>query len=130
MKSLKSLALILVAMLISFSALAAELRLGAYTVKGANPGGQGAYDGKVTITQNGENYNMVWSLGPNGEQKQYGTGMVIGDILSVAYLDGSGQDFGVVTYKLDGNTLNGQWIPFGADVRGTETLTFSETLKK
>lgn len=82
----------------------------------ANPGGGGAYEGSVEITQNGGYYDLSWTL-KKGQGYQ-GVGLVVGDILGVGW---SPKSPGVVVYTIDGGTLNGTWSTAGSGGKvGTE----------
>jgi hypothetical protein len=112
------------ALLVAIPALA-DLQLGTYKMEGANPDGR-AYAGTVTIEQNGLNYKLHWTLGDAGQQQQYGQGILQDGILSVSYLDVSGQDYGVASFKVVSDTrLEGKWASFESGEQGTENLEFS-----
>jgi hypothetical protein len=121
MKSLASLAL---ALLLSIPALA-DLRVGTYKLEGSIPGGN-SYSGTVTIEALGPNYKLTWAIGDQGQQQQSGHGILEGDVLSVAYMDATGADWGVVSFKKMSDTkFEGKWSSFQTEMQGTEVLEFS-----
>jgi|GEM_PF-1401178 len=93
---------------------------GTYAVQGTNPGGKGDYTGSVIISQTGETLKVVWNVGT----AYIGTGVLTGDVLSVAYTDENKRFFGIVAYKIsgDGKTLEGTWASHNGKSLGTETL--------
>ena len=122
---MKAISALLVTLLLSIPALA-EMRMGTYKLTGAIPGGN-AYSGTVKIEPNGENYKLHWVIGDQGQQQQMGQGILNGDVLSVAYFDLSGQDYGVVSFKIVSDSrIEGKWASFESNVQGSETLEFSE----
>jgi len=96
--------------------------VGTYDVKGTNPVDQKEYTGTLTIAQTGQTYKVLWDLSGT---KYLGTGILLGDTLSVTYMDEQKSWFGVVIYKItaDGKTLEGKWAAFMGDALGSETLT-------
>jgi hypothetical protein len=116
-----SLALIvLLAICLSAPALATDIQ-GTYAAVGSNPGGKGQYKGNVIITKTGQTYKVVWSVGT----AYIGTGIVVGDVLSVAYTDENKKWFGIVAYKImsGGKKLEGIWSGHNGKTLGKETLT-------
>jgi hypothetical protein len=111
---------ILLAICLSVPALAADIE-GTYAAAGSNPGGKGQYKGNVIISKTGETYKVVWSVGA----AYVGTGIVVGDVLSVAYADENKQWFGIVAYRIKsgGKVLEGLWSGHNGRNLGTETLT-------
>jgi hypothetical protein len=99
-------------------ALAADLREGVYKLTGTNPGNlEAVYIGTVTIQRTGDDFQLTWAIGP--KQTQSGVAYLDHDVLSVSYLDASGQDEGVVSYRVLDGKLEGR-----SDRCGTETLEF------
>jgi hypothetical protein len=94
---------------------------GTYKAAGSNPGGKGQYKGNVIISKSGETYKVVWSVGT----AYIGTGIVVGDVLSVAYTDEGKKWFGIVAYKIKsgGKVLEGLWSGHNGRKLGKETLT-------
>jgi len=93
---------------------------GTYAVSGTNPGTGDAYNGSAAISRTGSTYKVVWNVG-----KPYtGTGILNGNVLSVAFRDEATGLFGVVTYTVSeaGNVLEGTWAAYGQTKIGTETL--------
>lgn len=93
---------------------------GTYAARGTNPGGQGEYRGEVVITKTRDTYSVAWSVGI----AYFGTGIVIDDVLAVAYVDETEEAVGIVAYRIleDGDRLEGIWCPLGSSILGTETL--------
>jgi hypothetical protein len=104
---------------IGVSASAADVE-GTYSAKGTNPDGKGEYTGSVIISKTKDTYLVVWSVGT----VYIGTGIVVDDILSVAYVDANKKSFGIVAYKIldSGKKLEGVWCPHNGKVLGKETL--------
>jgi hypothetical protein len=94
---------------------------GTYKAEGSNPGDKGNYKGNVIITKTGETYKVVWSVG----LAYIGTGVVTGDVFSVAYMDEKKSWFGIVAYKIKsgGKVLEGKWCGHTGKTLGTEQLT-------
>ena len=121
---MKSFAAFTLALLLSIPALA-DLKLGTYKLDGANPNGS-RYSGSVKIEALGENYKLSWIIGSEGQQAQSGHAILEGDVLSVAYMDASGADFGTVAFKQVSETrFEGKWSSFQSEMQGTEILEFS-----
>lgn len=110
--------LAMVLILLPGLALAANIE-GTYDCNGSNPGGAGQYKGTVAIIKNGSNYNVTWNI---GTQTYLGVGILSGNQFSVGYSDTKKSWFGVVVYKVDGKTLQGDWAMHGSGKNGTETL--------
>jgi hypothetical protein len=110
----------ILAICLSMPALAADIE-GTYKAAGSNPGGKGQYKGNVIISKSGETYKVVWSVGT----AYIGTGIVVGDVLSVAYTDEGKKWFGIVAYKIKsgGKVLEGLWSGHNGRKLGKETLT-------
>ena len=91
---------------------------GTYAVSGINPG-VGPYSGTLTVVARGEVYDVMWVIG----NVQYsGIGVVVNDVLSVAYIAADRSWMGVIVYRqrLDGS-LEGKWAVQGCPGRpGTE----------
>jgi hypothetical protein len=78
---------------------------GSYQCKGENPGGN-EYKGKVEIKKKGDTYLINWEL--DSGEKYEGTGILTGDVLSVAWSAGGAT--GVVSYKVEkSGKLAGKW---------------------
>ncbi len=95
--------------------------VGHYAVEGENPNGSD-YAGTAEIVAVGDTYEVIWSLGPNGQESYRGVGLLNGELLSVAY---GGSHAGIVTYEIqhDGRLI-GRWAILGRDGRVfTETLS-------
>jgi len=102
-----------------------QLKTGIYELEGYNPGSNSInYRGKVEIQRNGNNYELNWYIG--SAQRQYGIAIFANNVLSVSYVDASGNEVGVVSYVLlDGNTFEGRWASFGSGNYGIEVLRWS-----
>lgn len=100
-------------------ALADDLE-GTYDAKGWNPMDGARYTGTVTVARTEDVYEVRWSVGAT----YVGTGVRVGDVLSVGYTDDEKSWFGVVGYRIgkDG-TLTGSWCTLLGKKAGTETLT-------
>ncbi|MCC0035258.1 MAG: hypothetical protein H6887_08310 [Hoeflea sp.] len=105
----------LVAFALSTSAFAQEIA-GKYDLEGANPGGTGRYVGDVTVAATGDTYQVLWQI---GNQKQEGTGILIGNTFAVSYRQGNAAGIAVFERGTDG-TLTGAWAPIGSSAMGIE----------
>ena len=112
--------------MLCFSSLAwSEDPAGDYRARGSNPGG-GSYSGSVTISRTGETYSVTWRTGAGQSALSYtGTGILTGDILSVAYIDEHKRWIGVIAYEIqsNGHILEGQWTGLSGTQLESETLT-------
>lgn len=102
-----------------------ELQEGVYDLTGFNPGNtiqKEGYRGTVTIARSGVGYSLTWRIG--SRQTQRGVALLTRNVLSVAYVDMSGRDAGVVSYLVDGRKLDGQWCPHGSKNSGREILVW------
>lgn len=102
-----------------------QVKTGVYALEGYNPGSNTInYRGTVEIQKSGRVYELHWCIGSS--QRQYGIAIFTNNILSVSFVDCSGQDAGVVSYQLmDGNTFEGQWASFGSEMNGREVLKWT-----
>lgn len=92
---------------------------GAYTIaKASNPGGAGAYTGKVSITPASGYQNVAWTI--PSSPAYAGVAIGVGDKLGVGW--GMGGNYGVAVYKIAGGKLTGQWTAKGLAGVGTEDL--------
>lgn len=104
---------------------APDLREGDYDLTGFNPGDtvrKEAYRGTVTISRSGVGYSLTWRIG--SRQTQRGVALLTRNVLSVAYVDMSGRDAGVVSYLVENRKLDGQWCPHGSKNAGRELLVW------
>jgi len=76
------------------------------------------YSGTVTITKNGDAYNVTWTL---PKENRNGVGILHGDFLVVGW--GQGAGYGAVVYDAANGRLTGQWATAAAGPLGVETLT-------
>lgn len=94
---------------------------GSYTIESAsNPTGGGSYSGTVTVNGTGDVYSLTWLIANSPGYN--GVALGVGNTLGVGW--GMGKRFGVVVYRIKGETLTGRWATAesGAGV-GTEELT-------
>lgn len=119
MRTAKILLVVVSVIVIGISTYANDI-VGTYAVTGSNPGGKGQYKGTVIITKTKDTYKLVWSVGA----AYIGTGILVDNVLSVAYTDENKKWFGIVAYKVidSGKKLEGNWCAHGGQVLGTETL--------
>jgi hypothetical protein len=96
---------------------------GQYTMQGdANDGSGGTYSGRMAINRYNDTYYVGWSVNDAGKPF-HGIGLRQGDWLVVGWSEASNkQGFGVVDYKLDGDTAQGRWTMFGEDKLSFEIL--------
>lgn len=91
---------------------------GTYSVKGYNPGvqtsGPPSYTGTLKITQSGGAYLLDWNVSEKKKDNYKGVGIYTDGVLSVGYKDG------VVSYKVEKNTLKGVWAPQTGGLFGFE----------
>lgn len=94
---------------------------GSYKITSAtNPGGVGGYAGGVQLTRQGDHYTVDWAIANTPPYK--GVAIVEGQTLGVGW--GTGQNYGVAVYKVDGGTLTGKWATFLTQGKvGTEKLS-------
>jgi len=107
--------------LVTVGAHASDLS-GEYAAAGHSPKTGKAYTGTVKIMKSGEVYEVSWVIDGKG---YLGTGILVNDVLSVAYTDEAKTWFGIVAYhiKSDGAVLEGKWTGAGATVLGDESWT-------
>lgn len=88
---------------------------GIYDVTGTNPDGS-EYTAELTIEKTGETYLIKWVL---GGETGYGIGIKIGDLLCVGF---GRESYGVIAYKLSGDTAEGIWTIQNAENVTTENI--------
>jgi len=91
---------------------------GVYRCDGKNPDGS-AYQGVVEISQVKETFRVRWTMDDGAIM---GVGIFSGGVFAVSYFGGAPA---VVVYKVDGDTLVGEWTMGGA-----EGAVYVETLTK
>ena len=93
---------------------------GNYKIASAtNPGGVGGYAGTVQVAPQGDHFTIDWSIANTPPYK--GVGIVEGSVLGVGW--GTGANYGVAVYKVDGGKLSGKWATFMTQGKvGTENL--------
>ncbi len=87
-----------------------------YESKGKNPDGTD-YKGVVVIQKYGDTYRVAWHYG-SGTVPVLGMGILKGDIFSVSYfitLQADIVSVGLVSYRVEGDRLVGEWTVLGAD---------------
>ncbi len=93
---------------------------GNYTMQGqANDGSGGNYSGSMRIDRYGDTYYVGWNV--NGTTNFYGIGLRHGDWLAVGWSTAE-KGFGVIDYKLDGDTAQGRWALMGSQQLSFEML--------
>lgn len=115
--------LVVAAILISPQVILAQPSIvGEYTVKGANADGSDPYTGVIKVEETKGGYQFVWD---EGKDVFKGIGMLNGDLVSVAYRNDDGKEFGIIVYKIldGGKTLDGKWMALDTPESGTEILT-------
>ncbi len=109
----------------------AVLREGFYELTGSNPDAPDmVYSGHIQIEKKGGQYALRWFIGKT--QSQAGVAILEGNVLSVGYMDSSGGDFGVVSFRIiSPSRLEGKWCSLGNPMAyGRETLEYlGETLE-
>lgn len=93
---------------------------GTYAITSAtNPGGAGGYSGTVQLANQGDHVTLDWTIANAPAFK--GVGIVEGSTLGVGW--GTGSNYGVAVYRVDGGTLTGKWATFLNQGKvGTENL--------
>ncbi len=86
---------------------------GSYSLVGRNINGS-SYRGRVTVSRTGETFRVVWRV---GRQTFVGTGILTGDILSVAY------NGGLAVYRFSPAGIKGRWATTNARRISTEDWT-------
>ncbi len=121
---MKTLALLAIFSLSSISAAVIE---GDYVVKGYDPYVQVNYTGEATIRKD---KNNVYQMDMTFEGlKHRATGMMCCDgkiafiSLGPALVRNGQIDLYLTVYKIQENTLDGEWVYYGKDLLGTEILT-------
>lgn len=84
------------------------------------------YRGTVEIRRTGQSWHLDWHIG--AKQSQKGVAILTDKVLSVAYFDMSGKDAGVVSYRVDGRTLDGRWTSHGQAALLRELLSWKSAL--
>lgn len=93
---------------------------GVYLVTGLNPEGN-PYRGIVEVkATDGRLFNIHWVF-PGSQGEQFGVGFVSAGVLAVNFHDD--QAIGLAIYKIDGDTLSGEWAMSGSADVFAETLT-------
>lgn len=95
---------------------------GSYNATGTNPNGS-PYRGTLEVIKRGEVFQFRWNAG----QQYDGVGAQIGNVVAVAFTEGSdGKGCGVVSYRIvNDNELDGKWGYWGVDQSGSEKATRS-----
>lgn len=118
----KSLCLLLC--IISLPLAAATLE-GQYKVNGRDPYTKKSYTGVAQIKRAGDKiYHAAWTI-PGASESYFGTGFVEGDSLVFVFKGTSAEDparVGMQHYQIGNGKLQGTWIYFDGDKKGSETL--------
>lgn len=95
---------------------------GNYEVSGTNVDGQGAYNGKLLVTQRDEVYQFSWTVGTS---EYDGVGVQTDDTVAVSYTNGiNGKGCGVVLYKINADgSLDGKAGYWGVNSSENEKAT-------
>lgn len=106
---------------------AINLKTGTYSLEGFVGNAQTAtYRGAVIISKSGGVYHLNWQIGP--VQNQRGIGILNEKVLSVSYVDETGEnlnDVGVVSYTvINEGKLDGKWSSILSDKTAREVLTW------
>lgn len=104
-----------------------QLKPGRYELRGGNSASNTpTYRGTVFIKPQGTNYNITWKIGKS--QSQQGIGILQGNILSVAFLDQTSDQFGVVSFRqISDSQLEGRWTTFNSDSYAKEFLRWESS---
>lgn len=87
--------------------------VGNYTLTGRNATGS-TYKGFVAVSQTGDTYRVVWRI---GRQTFVGTGILTGNVFSVAY------NGGLAVYQFTSAGVRGRWALINARQISTEDWT-------
>ncbi len=79
---------------------------GKYSIRGTNLVGGGEYRGSLSIVRLGETYAVTWTV-PEGSY--HGIGLRHGDYLVIAWSVENAAGYGIVDYKLQGDSAEGRW---------------------
>lgn len=97
--------------------------MGTYAVRGYNPGmstsGTPNYTGTLQVAQSNGAYLLTWTVGEGKTETYNGVGVYANGILSAGFKNEKGAG-GVVSYKVEKNTLKGVWAPWAGGAFGFE----------
>lgn len=91
---------------------------GNYTIQSGRNANGTQYKGSVTISKHGDYDTLAWTITSGDDYS--GVGIEMGGLLGVGW--GKAKP-GVVVYKVNGGSLDGQWAMAGAPSLGTENLS-------
>jgi len=114
----RTLAAMIVALVMSGTLACAGDPVGRYSVVGSNPGGQGRYSGTVTVERTGDTFRVTWDI---GSQTFVGTGIGSDKGFAVTYR--SGAQTGLAIYGAKGDNWEGVWTYTGGQTIGGEAWT-------
>lgn len=118
--------LFMITLLLTSFQVQAQLAEGMYQVQGWNPGvpttAAANYKGQLAITKSGEAYDLAWTIGTS-VYAGVGTYDASTSSLNVGYADIKNGWFGVATYKVTGNQLDGTWTQYKGNKLGKEIAT-------
>ena len=118
---LRTLAGLIIALVLSTTLAFAGDPVGRYSVAGSNPGGKGRYAGTVTVEKTGDTFRVTWDI---GSQSFIGTGIGSEKGLAVTYR--SGNQTGLAIYGAKGDNWDGVWTYTGGRDVGGEVWTRSD----
>ncbi len=91
---------------------------GTYDVEGSAPGGGATYRGSVEVTQTGETYRVIWTI---GHETWTGTAIGNDNVLSVVYASADSAQTGLAVYSREqGGDWAGLWTPSDGTTLGKE----------
>jgi hypothetical protein len=92
---------------------------GKYTIAGTNPN-ESSYMGTLMVAKTGSTYQLTWKV---GKTSYMGTGLLVGNVLSVGYTIPGLKGCGVVAYTVGNKRLDGIWTNCGGKANGKEVAT-------
>jgi len=112
---------------LSLASLPAVAIEGRYAVEGKNPGQGAAYKGEAAVKKTGDTFTVAWRI---GESQMAGTGIRVGDQLTVIYgaMNGPSRPGLVVFTIKDDKIAQGVWTELGGQALGTERWEASDQL--
>ena len=110
----RTLAAMIVALVMSGTLACAGDPVGRYSVVGSNPGGQGRYSGTVTVERTGDTFRVTWDIGSQ---------TFVGSDKGFAVTYRSGAQTGLAIYGAKGDNWEGVWTYTGGQTIGGEAWT-------
>lgn len=94
---------------------------GRYLIEGQNPGQALTYHGEALIRRTGDTYSVVWQI---GSDRQVGTGILTGLVLSVVFQAVGASGGGVASFEIANDRVtSGRWTLIGGRTTGVERWT-------